>query len=126
MDKATINFAHLCDTAFLSQQGKLNIIGIFEQVAVKKFPVRHPKITLALNLSLQEGIYPFKIRLIHVFSNTEVTKLEGELNCKKAGKTGLINEFVDIRFQESGEYAFEIWIDNEPTGKVSFKVVSHS
>jgi hypothetical protein len=59
-------------------------------------------------------------------SNTEIAKLEGNLECKKSGKTGLINEFVDMKFPKAGEYAFEIWVDNEPTGKVAFSLVSES
>ncbi len=122
MDLAILNFAHICETAFLSQQGKLNIIGMFEQINAVQFPVKQAKMTLVMNLNLKEGKYPFKIRMIHEEKNTEVAKIEGELNCKKEGKTGLINEFLDVGFTESGQYAIEIWVNNEPTGKVPFAV----
>ncbi len=122
MEKAILNFAHICDMAFLSKDGKLNIIGIFERLNIVKFPVRQPKITFVMNLNLQEGEYPFKIRLVHVASNKEVAKMEGKINCKKKGKTGLINEFIDTVFPEPGEYAVEIWINDEPTGKVGFSL----
>jgi hypothetical protein len=122
MEKAKLNFAHICEMAFLSQEGKLNIIGIFEQVNVRTFPTRQPKMTLVMNLLLQKGKYPLKIRMVKEVSNKEVAKIHGEINCKKTGKTGFINEFRDIQFHEPGQYSVEIWIADEPTGIVNFLV----
>lgn len=45
-----INFARLCDHAMLSQDGKLSLIGIFDQMAGTTFPLVHPIAYLAYEL----------------------------------------------------------------------------
>lgn len=126
MSAAHLNFAHLCDLAFLSQAGKLNIIGIFEQISVARFPARHPKLTLVMNLTLAHGVHPFRVRLLKDKDNQTVAQIEGRLDVQTAsGNAGFINEFVDIVFDEPGKYSLEIWIDDEPideAGKLVFSV----
>jgi hypothetical protein len=118
-----LNFCHACDMAFLSQTGKLNIIGIFEHINSDTYPFRYPRITLVMNITLETGKHPFKIRLVKTDDSKEaIRQVEGELNCKKAGRSGIINEFLDVPVEKPGEYAFEIWVDNEPSGKVAFQV----
>ncbi len=127
MTDSKLNFAHLCDMAFLSKDGKLNIIGIFENITVSRFPARHPRMTLVMNLFLTKGAHPFKVRMVKDNDNSTVTQVEGniEFNGDK-GNAGLINEFVDITFHEAGKYSLEIWVDNEPigdNGKLNFVIL---
>ena len=126
MSSSRLNFAHLCDTAFLSKDGKLNIIGIFENITAAKFPTRHPRMTLVMNLRLSKGTHPFKVRMAKDDDNSTVTQVEGNIDYKgDEGNAGLINEFLDITFQAPGKYSLEIWVDDEPVGengKIGFVV----
>lgn len=127
MSSTRLNFAHLCDMAFLSKDGKLNIIGIFENITVSRLPTRHPRMTLVMNLFLTKGIHPFRVRLVKASDNSTITQVEGNIEFKgEQGNAGLINEFVDITFKETGKYSLEIWVDDEPVGengKLDFVVV---
>ncbi len=126
MADTRLNFAHLCDTAFLSKDGKLNIIGIFENIMVAQLPARHPRMTLVMNLHLTKGSHPFKVRMVKDDGNKTVTQVEGNIEYKsEEGNAGLINEFVDVTIDAAGKYSLEIWVDNEPVGengKLTFTV----
>lgn len=45
-------YAHLCDQAFLSVQGKMNIIGIFDSLKSSQYPAIHGKSDLVLALDV--------------------------------------------------------------------------
>lgn len=122
MITSEINFAHLCDMAFLSNTGKLNIIGIFENINIRKVPFKYSRITLVMNLALEKGKHSFKLRIAKVDTNTELAKIEGEINSHHGGPAGVINEFIDLVFNETGAYQAEIWIDNEPIKSIKFIV----
>ncbi|QQS59872.1 hypothetical protein IPN35_03315 [Candidatus Peregrinibacteria bacterium] len=125
MSKAIINFVHLCDLAFLSQEGKLNIIGIFENISSAVFPACHPKISLVMNVTLEKGEYPLLVRVVHEKNNEELAKISGKISCQKTGNVGIIHEFQNLSFSKPGQYAVEIWINNEPAGekgKIVFSV----
>ena len=45
-----ISLALLADAANVSQQGKLNILGVFDQLRCSQFPCSHPTMVLVLQL----------------------------------------------------------------------------
>ncbi len=45
-----VSFALFADAANLSQEGKLNILGVFDAVHVGQFPALHPRATLVVRL----------------------------------------------------------------------------
>lgn len=82
-----------------------------------------------MNVYLEKGEYPLLIRIVQERDNREVAKISGSVSCQKTGNVGIINEFQNISFPEPGEYAAEIWINNEPAGekgKISFSLLSSS
>ena len=52
-----VAFALFADAANLSQEGKLNILGVFDAVQVATMPTVHPRATLVLRLKgTNEGV----------------------------------------------------------------------
>lgn len=122
MNSTQLNFAHLCDMAFLSREGKLNVIGIFESIHAKQFPVKVPKMSLVINVKLDTGKHHFKIRMLKENSQDEIVKIEGDIDAKNTGNVGFINEIINTNFPEEGNYNVEIWIDDEPIKKLEFNI----
>ncbi|HUO51148.1 MAG TPA: hypothetical protein VMT93_01400 [Gemmatimonadaceae bacterium] len=50
-----LSFALLCDAANLSQEGKLNILGVFDALQVTQFPSVHPRANLVVRLKGTRG-----------------------------------------------------------------------
>jgi len=50
-----LSFALFADAANISQEGKLNILGVFDALQVGALPAVHPRATLVVRLKAQEG-----------------------------------------------------------------------
>jgi len=120
-----LNFAHLCDSAFLSQEGKLNVIGIFKVINTAKLPIIHPKMTCVVNLTISEKSI-LKIQILKTETREVLSKIETKLDSKnKEGafvEVGFINDFNNVKFEEAGEHYFEIWLNDEIVDAIPFTV----
>jgi hypothetical protein len=120
-----INFAHICDQAFLSQDGKLNIIGIFQNIQTKKLPFNYPKITCALNLNVTQKSV-LKLQIVHGTNKELIAKMEGNITPKedtlKHMEVGFMSDFQGIRFETAGLYHFEIWINGKLEKIIPFQI----
>lgn len=60
--------AFLADEANLSQDGKLNVLGIFDRVAAPSFPTVHPKMVFVFRVQAEYGdsgrSFPIRVRLV--------------------------------------------------------------
>ena len=50
-----VTFALFADAANLSQEGKLNILGVFDALQVGTLPALHPRATLVVHLKGSRG-----------------------------------------------------------------------
>ena len=50
-----IPMAFLADEANISQEGKLNVLGIFDRIAAAEFPVVHPRMVFAFRVQADFG-----------------------------------------------------------------------
>lgn len=120
-----LNFVHLCDTAFFSQEGKLNVIGIFKVIGTRQLPVVHPKLSVVLNLTLSKPA-KLKLQILKRETGETIAKLEAKLEQKNENEhekeINFISDFNSIKFEENGEYRVEIWIDDELIEVIPFFV----
>lgn len=72
-----VQLALLADYANISREGKLNILGIFDALYGKNFPIIHPQLQLVINFEAtraEEG----KEKVVEVqFSDGDDNKLSG-------------------------------------------------
>lgn len=110
-----LNFAFLCDSAFLSEGGKLNIIGIFKNINGLKLPLQHPQMVVVTNINInRRGTYKETIKLIRKKDNLSiVSPLEFNISTADDGKKefGIIGQLANIKFDEVGSYAIQILIN---------------
>src|SRR5271166_5491076 len=50
-----VSFALFADAANISQEGKLNILGVFDALQIGALPAVHPRATLVVRLKAEEG-----------------------------------------------------------------------
>jgi len=63
-----VSFALFADAANLSQEGKLNVLGVFDAVHVGQFPALHPRATLVVRLKGNQsdvGVHPLTLRWVN-------------------------------------------------------------
>jgi len=119
MKNFKLNFLHVCDYASFDQMGKLNIMGLFENINSIKFPYQHPQFFVVANVSISEsGEYECVIRVTDQ-DNTEIGKFvlpKVKMNFKKEQqntKLGIVGQFNGIKFEKPGKYKIEIVIDGD-------------
>jgi len=129
-----LNFSHLCDHAFLSQDGKLNVIGIFRSLQSAVMPFFYPKLVCVTNFSVAVGEHRVVVQILKKNTKEVVSRLEGKIIAEHKKKSnvlhedasfvevGMINEFLHTRFEEVGIYEIEIWMDDSLLGNSFFSV----
>ncbi len=122
-----LNFAHVCENAFLSRDSKVNIIGDFDQiVTTKKISPEDPllyRFYVVTNFSVEsEKKYTQEIFLINTANNNEIIGKKIEQNSGKDGKIGLILN-LDAKFSEAGLYKIVIKLDCVLYNEIQLKVL---
>jgi len=120
-----LTFALLADYANVSQEGKLNVLGLFNRIWVQKFPAQHPQMHLVLRFLARAGEYgktrQVTIRLI-TEDGKEVFSLPQNIAIGEGGGRPLeINRILvmnNVVFSGPGEYSFRILVDDDEKGSV--------
>lgn len=110
----------LCDFA-QDNQSKLTIVGTFDSINAKQFPLQHPACTVACRLrfaSKEAGEHNFKLRLIDTAGKEIIQPIEGEFNIQAPPNGQLITinfvvNFAQLQFAAAGRYSFELYLNGE-------------
>jgi hypothetical protein len=115
MANVKLNFAIVCDNAFIAQgTNSLNIIGIFDRIGAAKFPAMHSRLVLVTSISGDPGEYDHIVNLKNNATGEKIAELPGKLVINTLGqKAQFIGNFFNIIFPQPGEYVFEVAINNK-------------
>ncbi|MBK6384050.1 MAG: hypothetical protein IPP02_05890 [Chitinophagaceae bacterium] len=100
---------------------KLTIVGTFDSINAKQFPVVHPACTIACRMRFgikEAGSHDFRLRLIDTAGKEVIQPIEGNINIgiPPNGQFASINivvNFNQLKFETSGRYSFELYLDGE-------------
>ena len=121
--KPKLNFLIVCETAFPSQEGNLNIIGIFENVFAPNFPAIHPKMTIVFNVSGNIGEYAFDLSIKGPDKKEIIPSVRGGFNIAGQNtKFGFIGNLVNLKFTTEGTYSVDLSINDRLIGRTQFRV----
>ncbi len=119
----------LCDAA-TDQQGKLNILGAFDNIFAKKMPTMHPACAVAARIrfeKIEEGSHPIRIHIIDEDGKSIGPKLEGNVNIRigddvDSTVTNIVLNIQRLKFEKYGQYRIDIAIDNQIKASLPFHV----
>lgn len=108
----------LCDAA-TDQNGKLNVLGAFDNIFVKEIPTRHRACSIAARIrfsKIEAGDHTVKIFIIDADGNSIGPKLEGGISVRigdnaPAAVVNLILNMQNLEFQQFGQYQIDMAID---------------
>ena len=100
---------------------KLTIVGTFDSINAKQFPVQHPVCTIACRLRFaakEVGSHDFKLRLIDTTGKEIITPIEGNINMGappngQFASLNIVVNFNQLKFDTAGRYSFELYIDGD-------------
>lgn len=124
-----VSFALFADAANLSQEGKLNILGVFDAVHVGQFPALHPRATLVVRLNgtpSDVGEHEMTFRWINP-RGSELWSTSAQLAIQPAPhQTGDMDMpviiQVDLPLDVIGDYAMRIELDGIRHGEAILHV----
>lgn len=114
--------AFLADEANVSQDGKLNVLGIFDRVAAPSFPTMHPKMVFVVRVQAEYadngGSFPLRVRLVDEDGGV-LFEAGGELSPPEVqpGDFAIANQLftlIGIGFPRPGSYKFVVNIGDLP------------
>ncbi|HEX7845032.1 MAG TPA: hypothetical protein VF476_04465 [Chitinophagaceae bacterium] len=110
----------LCDFA-QDNNSKLTIIGTFDSINSRQFPVSHPLCSIACRTRFaakEAGNHNFRLRLIDGSGKEIIQPVQGDItigvpsNGQFASVNVVIN-FNQLQFEKAGRYSFELYINGE-------------
>ena len=124
-----VTFALFADAANLSQEGKLNILGVFDALQVGTLPALHPRATLVVHLkgnALDVGAHRVSLRWLSPSGN-ELWSSEGELGVAQPPQGVQEMDFpliasIDLPLDQAGPYTMQIALDDQPHADVGLFV----
>jgi hypothetical protein len=111
----------VADHANVTGDGKLNVMGIFNDINAYSFPARHPSMHLIAKLSPELSEYGQKRTFTVILMDPDgnhVMQISGELDVPKGQggrkpEVNIILDLKDIIFPKDGRYQFVLLIDKD-------------
>ena len=126
-----ITFALFADAANLSQEGKLNILGVFDAVQVGGVPAVHPRAHLVVRLKGRvDDVGAHRVTLTWLNpEGSELWSTTGELNIEPppVGVTEMdfpLIASVDLPIDRPGAFTMRIALDDNAIAEVPLRVRS--
>jgi hypothetical protein len=124
-----VTFALFADAANLSQEGKLNVLGVFDALQVATLPALHPRATLVVHLkgsTADVGSHRVSLQWLSP-SGTELWSSDGELGIA-APPSGVVEmDFpliaqLDLPLDLAGGYLMRVGLDGTTHAEVALQV----
>ena len=124
-----ISFAVFADGANLSQEGKLNVLGVFDALAVGGFPAVHPRTHFVVRLKgTAEDTGTHRLSFTWVNPAGEILwSSDGELNVTPGPNPAFemdlpIIAVIDLPLNQAGAYSMQVALDGDLTAEVHLHV----
>jgi hypothetical protein len=124
-----VAFALFADAANLSQEGKLNILGVFDALQVATLPALHPRATLVVHLKgspADAGTHRVSLQWVSP-SGSELWSSDGELGVSAPPASVVEMDFpliaqLDLPLDLPGGYLMRVGLDGETHAEVPVQV----
>lgn len=122
----------LADEANVSQEGKLNVLGIFDRIAGTAFPLVHPRMVLVFRLQTEYAdvgrTFPVRVKLTDEDGDV-LFEANGEINAPPVapGDFATANQLlalVGVELSAPGRYTFAVEAEDVARSEMIFSVAA--
>ena len=105
--------ALVCDVAVEDPTtGKPNLIGIFDNVNVVRFPTQRP-LYLFVKLADAEGYYDLSVKYVRVSTGEMLAEAQGSLQAAdRLSPSSMLIQFPPLAIPDAGIYEFQVWANS--------------
>ena len=120
----------VADCANVTREGKLNVMGIFDNISASSFPARHSSLSLIIKLVAELG-EPGQTRKFTIIlqdpDGNQVFDLSGQIQIPlseqgRMPEVNLVLELKELIFPVPGPYAIVLLIDKDHKGRLTLSV----
>lgn len=112
-----IKYSFFCDAANIDTTGKVNALGIFNNINSENFPLIYPKMTFVAGIEgrrSEAGQHHMKIKFIDEDGKDIIPPMENVIESSVSKpNTNLLFDLVGINFHNPGVYSLDIIMDNQ-------------
>ena len=126
-----LKLAVICETARERPDGRIDVIGIFDELHAPAFPAVHERMTIVFVMEWaaeEHGEQPFRADLVHE-NGRKILGLQGYTTVQPVGagrpKTRLIQQLDKVVFPAPGEYRFELVAGGDIRDTVRIRLVEN-
>jgi hypothetical protein len=125
-----VALALLADGANVSREGKLNLLGVFDTLFARSFPITHPQLQLVIRFEAEvaelAGGRTLEVQLVAP-DDRVVFRVPGTMTVQP----GVVGEAIrlehiltlnNLQLEAPGRYRFQIVVDGELLGAVPMRV----
>jgi len=117
-----IPMAFVADEANISQEGKLNVLGVFDRIAAPTFPTIHPRMVFVFRLEAGYGdggvSIPVRVRLVDedggVLFEAGGEIVSPEVEPGEFASAHQLFSLVGVKFERPGVYKFVVDLGDLP------------
>ncbi len=125
MANVKLNFLHVCENAFVSQDGKLSVVGIFNQIKAANFPAAHPKLSIVSSFAGDAGNYSEIIEIVSPTGEIIARAENNEIGIEKSGgSANFIANFIGLVFSLEGKYIIRAKVNGNVLNEDNFILLS--
>lgn len=126
----TVTFAVLADYANVTRDGKLNVMGIFDQVFARQVPARFPPMRLVIRLEARaeelNTAHALRIQLAGPGSDA-LFDIDGTFTPRGLPGAGFVSvnhviRLADLPLRRTGDHTVLIWVDGDLKREVPLRV----
>ena len=117
-----IPMTFVADEANISQEGKLNVLGVFDRIASTTFPMVHPKMVFVFRVEADHGdggkAFPVRVRLVDgggvALFEAEGTIVAPDVEPNEFATTHQLFALLGVQFPSPGTYRFVVTLGDLP------------
>lgn len=119
----SLGFVLLSDSALVSSDKKLSVIGIFDQIFTNKTPAMHSKMHLVgMVKGKPDSSHEIRVRIEDPNGNELIPIQKLDTTLGSNGQSNLLYEFVNLPLPLPGKYKVELIENEAPIGTAEFNV----
>lgn len=126
-----VTFAHLCDYAAISREGKLSVMGMFSAVNVAVLPTTHPMMYLVFEIEFSTAEFDRDLRLEVKVADADggpiaaikgAFRIGGKVVAGETPKAPQLIPVANLPLAKAGNYQFSIFLNDAHQTDVAFAV----
>jgi len=130
MEQYKLEYLLLADAASVDSYGKLNVLGVFQNIFLSKVPGSILKFVLIISIFIPNPNKPFQININIKDSKGNNLSLKPQLSFSfkpeegnKDNRINLMIDLIKVQFNSFGKYEIEVFADDKKIGSKFLEIV---